>query len=72
MVRARINIREDAHFTQETALVKAFEQDEDIHRAVAAEVFNVPLEQVTREQRAYAKIIDQVNTLRRDQIIQER
>src|SRR5205823_3337923 len=32
--------------------------DEDIHRAVAAEVFAVPLEQVTRQQRNYAKTIN--------------
>jgi len=38
--------------------MKAFEQDEDIHRAVAAEVFGVPLEQVTRDQRGQAKTVN--------------
>src|SRR5215208_1609160 len=38
--------------------MRAFEADEDIHRAVASEVFNVPLEAVTREQRGYAKTIN--------------
>jgi DNA polymerase-1 len=47
-----------AHFTREPALLKAFEADEDIHRAVAAEVFGVAGDQVTREQRAQAKIIN--------------
>ena len=55
---SQIELRLLAHFTQEPALLKAFEQDEDIHRAVAAEVFNVPLEQVTRQQRGYAKTIN--------------
>ena len=35
-----------------------FENDEDIHRAVASEVFGVPLAEVTREQRGYAKIVN--------------
>jgi DNA polymerase-1 len=55
---SQIELRVLAHFTQEPALLKAFEADEDIHRAVAAEVFNTPLEQVTREQRNYAKVIN--------------
>ncbi|HZL35790.1 MAG TPA: DNA polymerase I [Tepidisphaeraceae bacterium] len=55
---SQIELRMLAHFTGEPPLVKAFEQDEDIHRAVAAEVFGVSLEQVTREQRGYAKTIN--------------
>jgi DNA polymerase-1 len=55
---SQIELRILAHFTRETGLVRAFEADEDIHRAVAAEVFNVPLEEVTREQRAQAKIVN--------------
>ncbi len=55
---SQIELRILAHFTQEPALLKAFAADEDIHRAVAAEVFGVPLEQVTRDQRAQAKIIN--------------
>ncbi|MDB5293516.1 MAG: polymerase, partial [Phycisphaerales bacterium] len=55
---SQIELRVLAHFTHEAALVRAFEQDEDIHRAVAAEVFNVPLEKVTREQRGFAKTIN--------------
>ena len=55
---SQIELRILAHFTGEPALVRAFEADEDIHRAVAAEVFNVPLDQVTREQRASAKTIN--------------
>jgi DNA polymerase-1 len=55
---SQIELRVLAHFTEEPALMKAFEQDEDIHRAVASQVYNVPLEQVTRDQRGYAKTIN--------------
>jgi DNA polymerase-1 len=55
---SQIELRFLAHFTEEPPLMRAFEADEDIHRAVAAEVFNVPLEQVSREQRNYAKTIN--------------
>ncbi len=55
---SQIELRILAHFTQEQGLIRAFESGEDIHRAVAAEVFGVPLEEVTREQRAQAKIVN--------------
>jgi DNA polymerase-1 len=55
---SQIELRFLAHFTQEPALIEAFEKDEDIHRTVAAEVFAVPLDKVSRDQRAQAKIIN--------------
>ncbi|HTW95456.1 MAG TPA: DNA polymerase I [Tepidisphaeraceae bacterium] len=55
---SQIELRLLAHFTQEPALLKAFAADEDIHRAVAAEIFGVPPDQVTRQQRASAKTIN--------------
>src|SRR5215208_5892642 len=55
---SQIELRVLAHFTEEPALLRAFEADEDIHRAVAAEVFNVALDQVSREQRGQAKTIN--------------
>jgi DNA polymerase I len=55
---SQIELRVLAHFTKEPALMRAFEADEDIHRAVAAEVFGVPLEEVTRGQRDQAKTIN--------------
>jgi DNA polymerase-1 len=55
---SQIELRVLAHFTREPALLRGFEADEDIHRAVAAEVFGVPPEKVTRDQRAQAKIIN--------------
>src|SRR5439155_13693862 len=48
---SQIELRFLAHFTGEPALMRAFEADEDIHRAVAAEVFNVKPQDVSREQR---------------------
>ncbi len=55
---SQIELRILAHFTREPALLKAFADDQDIHRAVAAEVYNVPLADVSREQRNYAKTIN--------------
>ncbi|MEX0774710.1 MAG: DNA polymerase I [Phycisphaeraceae bacterium] len=55
---SQIELRVLAHLSHDKALIEAFEQDLDIHAAVAAQVFGVPLEQVTREQRASAKVIN--------------
>jgi DNA polymerase-1 len=55
---SQIELRLLAHFTQEPALQRAFEADEDVHRTVASEVFHVPLDQVTKDQRGQAKTIN--------------
>jgi DNA polymerase-1 len=55
---SQIELRILSHYTEEPALMRAFEADEDVHRTVAAEVFGVPLEQVSRQQRGYAKTIN--------------
>ena len=55
---SQIELRILAHFTGEPALVSAFEADQDIHNAVAAEVFGVALDAVTKEQRAQAKVVN--------------
>ncbi len=55
---SQIELRILAHLSQEPALMKAFEADEDIHKAVASEVFSVPLDQVTKDQRGHAKTIN--------------
>ena len=47
-----------AHISQDGGLLKAFAAGEDIHRATAAEVFGIPLDQVDQEQRRYAKVIN--------------
>ena len=55
---SQIELRMLAHFTGEERLVKAFAADEDIHRAVAAEVYQVPLEEVSDKRRRNAKTIN--------------
>jgi DNA polymerase-1 len=55
---SQIELRFLAHFTHEPALVRSFKEDEDVHRTVAAEVFGVKPEDVTRQQRGYAKTIN--------------
>ena len=39
-------------------MIKAFQNNEDIHKITAAKVFNVPLEEVTKEQRSNAKTVN--------------
>lgn len=55
---AQIELRVLAHFTQEPALLRSFSTDEDVHKTVAAEVFGVPLDAVTKDQRNQAKIVN--------------
>jgi len=55
---SQIELRILAHLSRDPALTAAFEADQDIHAAVAAQVFGVPLEAVTKEQRGYAKVIN--------------
>lgn len=55
---SQIELRILAHLSNDPALIAAFESDEDIHTAVAAQVFHTPLDQVTREQRNNAKTIN--------------
>ena len=47
-----------AHISGDEAMLRAFADGEDIHRATAAEVFGVALDQVSSEQRRYAKVIN--------------
>lgn len=55
---SQIELRLMAHLSQDAGLLRAFEQGLDIHRATAAEVFAVALEDVTSEQRRNAKAIN--------------
>ncbi|MBK9661944.1 MAG: DNA polymerase I [Nitrosomonas sp.] len=55
---SQIELRIMAHISQDEGLLKAFAAGEDIHRATAAEVFGIPLDQVDQEQRRYAKVIN--------------
>ena len=47
-----------AHLSNDAGLINAFAQGKDIHRSTAAEIFGLPLEQVTSEQRRNAKAIN--------------
>jgi DNA polymerase-1 len=47
-----------AHLCGDPRLMAAFESDQDIHRTVAAEVFEVPPDEVTPDQRAKAKTVN--------------
>ncbi len=55
---SQIELRIMAHISGDTALLKAFHDGIDVHRATAAEVFGVPVEEVASEQRRYAKVIN--------------
>jgi DNA polymerase-1 len=55
---SQIELRIMAHLSEDPGLVAAFESGQDIHRATAAEVFGVPLEQVDGDQRRAAKAIN--------------
>ena len=55
---SQIELRIMAHLSQDEALVKAFNQGEDIHATTAASVFNVPLDQVQPAMRRTAKIVN--------------
>lgn len=55
---SQIELRIMAHLSQDKGLLTAFAEGKDIHRATAAEVFGVPLEQVTNDQRRSAKAIN--------------
>ena len=55
---SQIELRIIAALSGEENMIKAFQNHEDIHRSTAAKVFNVPLEQVTKEQRSNAKTVN--------------
>lgn len=55
---SQIELRMLAHLSEDPALIEAFQCDQDIHTAVAAQVFDVPLNEVTSEQRGHAKTIN--------------
>ncbi len=55
---SQIELRVLAHFCGDGPLVEAFRTGQDIHRRTAAEVFDVPLEEVTADQRRAAKAIN--------------
>ena len=55
---SQIELRIIAALSQETTMIDAFKNGEDIHASTAAKVFNVPISEVTREQRSNAKTVN--------------
>ena len=55
---SQIELRIMAHLSGDEALLRAFHDGLDVHRATAAEVFGLAVDQVSSEQRRYAKVIN--------------
>ncbi|PIG00270.1 DNA polymerase I [Comamonas sp. 26] len=55
---SQIELRIMAHLSGDEALLNAFKNGLDVHRATAAEVFGVTVDEVSSEQRRYAKVIN--------------
>ncbi|MDX1664093.1 MAG: DNA polymerase I [Candidatus Promineifilaceae bacterium] len=55
---SQVELRILAHITQDEALLEAFRQEQDIHRATAAAVYGVPMDEVTYPQRQFAKNVN--------------
>ena len=55
---SQIELRVLAHISQDENMINAFKHDEDIHKQAASNVFNVPIEEVTKEQRSHAKAVN--------------
>ena len=55
---SQIELRIMAHIAEDANLLEAFAAGKDVHQATAAEIFGIPLEDVSSEQRRYAKVIN--------------
>ncbi|WP_347923031.1 DNA polymerase I [Pontimicrobium sp. SW4] len=55
---SQIELRVIAALSEEETMINAFKNGEDIHASTASKVFNVPLNEVTREQRSNAKTVN--------------
>lgn len=55
---SQIELRIMAHLSQDDGLLRAFAERRDIHRATAAEIFGIAPDEVSSEQRRYAKVIN--------------
>ena len=55
---SQIELRVLAHMSEDPGLMEAFTRDEDIHSATASQVFNVPIGEVTPDQRRFAKVVN--------------
>ena len=55
---SQIELRIVAHMSGDDAMLDAFRTGQDIHAATAAAIFNIPIENITKEQRRHAKAIN--------------
>ncbi|MBQ6991571.1 MAG: DNA polymerase I [Clostridia bacterium] len=55
---SQIELRILAHISEDENMIKAFKNNEDIHQQAASMVLNIPLEEVTKEQRSKAKAVN--------------
>ena len=55
---SQIELRIMAHLSQDTRLIEAFKNNEDIHKITAAEIFGTKVNNISNEQRRYAKVIN--------------
>ena len=55
---SQIELRLLAHFSKDRALMSAFAADQDIHRFVASQIYDVPIEEVTDEMRSRCKAVN--------------
>jgi DNA polymerase I len=55
---SQVELRILAHISGDETLLRAFEEDQDIHAATAAAVYGVPLDEVTYDQRSFAKRVN--------------
>ncbi|GGF67638.1 DNA polymerase I [Wenyingzhuangia marina] len=55
---SQIELRLIAELSQDPEMLASFQKGDDIHRSTAAKVFNVPIDEVTREQRSHAKTVN--------------
>jgi DNA polymerase-1 len=55
---SQVELRIMAHLSEDPALLKAFHEGDDIHRVTAAEIFDVPMADVTSDQRRYIKAVN--------------
>lgn len=55
---SQIELRLMAHLSQDEGMLSAFQNGEDIHAATASKVYQVALEEVSREQRSHAKMVN--------------
>lgn len=55
---SQVELRIAAHMSEDEAMLAAFRNNQDIHAATAAAILNIPLDQVTKDQRRHAKAIN--------------